>query len=277
MTVQDLGSANGTYVNGDAVEGDDRREVKAGDEIQLGETIMVASSGVPGATGLGPAPTVMGSVPTEVREQGRKSTRNLIIVGVVAVLAAGIAAAIALTRDSGEGDARHRAHPGDRHRAAGADHAGHPGHHREEPHGDRAHLRDALAEPPPRPARARSSTRPQGLIITNNHVAGVGAADRAQRRRARRSPARLIAAMPCEDIALVQITNPADRADFTQVEFADPASLSQGEQVLALGYPGTAATARPEEFANAQLSATERDHLPDRAPSTTCPARTSRR
>ena len=62
--------------------------------------------------------------------------------------------------------------------------------------------------------------------------------------------------MPCEDIALVQITNPADRADFTQVEFADPASLSQGEQVLALGYPGTAATARPEEFANAQLSAT---------------------
>ena len=62
--------------------------------------------------------------------------------------------------------------------------------------------------------------------------------------------------MPCEDVALVQITNPADRADFTQVEFADPASISQGEQVLALGYPGTAATARPEEFPNAQLSAT---------------------
>ncbi len=254
VTVQDLGSANGTYVNGDAVEGNDRREVKAGDEIQLGETIMVVSSGAPGGTGLGPAPTVMGSVPTEVREQSRKSTRNLIIVGVVAVLAAGIAAAIALTRDSGkETRVIERI----------------PATVTEQQVPTTPDIPDIIEKNRTATVRIFATLSPeaaatgsgsvvdqaQGLIITNNHVAGVGALT-VRNATGQEVPARLIAAMPCEDIALVQITNPADRADFTQVEFADPASLSQGEQVLALGYPGTAATARPEEFANAQLSAT---------------------
>ena len=83
--------------------------------------------------------------------------------------------------------------------------------------------------------------------------------------------AELVAAMPCEDLALVRITNPADRADFEQVELAAPDSLSQGEQVIALGYPGTAATARPEDFGNAPALGHRREHLPDRRRSTTCP------
>jgi serine protease Do len=254
VTVQDLGSANGTYVNGDVVEGNDRREVKAGDEIQLGETIIVVSSGAPGGTGLGPAPTVMGSVPSDVREQSRKSTRNLIIVGVVAVLAAGIAAAIALTRDGGKETRVIERIPAtvteqqvpttpdipdiiEKNRTA------------------TVRIFATLSDTAASTGSGSVIDQAQGLIITNNHVAGVGQLT-VRNATGQEVQARLIAAMPCEDVALVQITNPADRADFTQVEFADPASLSQGEQVLALGYPGTAATARPEECANAQLSAT---------------------
>jgi serine protease Do len=255
VTVQDLGSANGTYVNGDAVEGNDRREVKAGDEIQLGETIIVVSSGAPGGTGLGPAPTVMGSVPSDVREQSRKSTRNLIIVGVVAVLAAGIAAAIALTRDGGkETRVIERI----------------PATVTEQQVATTPDIPDIIAKNRTGTVRILAGLgggalsagsgsvidSGQGLIITNNHVAGIGALT-VRNATGQEVSARLIAAMPCEDIALVQIANPADRADFTQVEFADPASLAQGERVIALGYPGTAATARAEQFANAQLSATD--------------------
>ena len=55
----------------------------------------------------------------------------------------------------------------------------------------------------------------------------------------------------------MQITNPADRADFTQVEFAAPGRRSRrASRCWRSATPGTAATARPEEFANAQLSAT---------------------
>src|SRR5690606_11656600 len=42
VTVQDLGSANGTLINGDALEGAEPRTLKAGDEIQVGETVVVA-------------------------------------------------------------------------------------------------------------------------------------------------------------------------------------------------------------------------------------------
>ncbi len=254
VTVQDLGSANGTYVNGDAVEGNDRREVKSGDEIQLGETVLVLSSGVPGATGLGPAPTVMGSVPTDVREQGRKSTRNLIIVGAIAVLAAGIAAAIALTRDSGKETRVIERIPATVTEQQVPTTPDIPDIIEK----NRTATVRIFAKLSPEAAATGSGSvidQGQGLIITNNHVAGVGELS-VRNATGQEVPARLIAAMPCEDVALVQITNPADRADFTQVEFADPASISQGEQVLALGYPGTAATARPEEFPNAQLSAT---------------------
>ena len=123
VTVEDLGSANGTLVNGAAVDAGERREVKPGGEIQVGETVVVASSGVPGATGLGPAPTVMGSVPSDIREAGRKSKRNLIIVGAVAVLARGRRRrrrAHARRRDEDRAHG-HRARRDDRHRAAGAD------------------------------------------------------------------------------------------------------------------------------------------------------------
>jgi len=257
VTVEDLGSANGTLVNGAAVDPGEHREVQPGGEIQVGETVVVASSGVPGATGLGPAPTVMGSVPSDIREAGRKSRRNLIVVGAVALVAAGGAAAVALTRG---GETKTERTVIER--------------------GATTVIEQQVPTTPDIPsiveqrkpgtvrifatlsATAASTgsgsviDKGEGLIVTNNHVAGVGQLTVRNDRTGQEVAAELVAAMPCEDLALVRITNPADREDFEQVELAAPDSLVQGEQVIALGYPGTAATARPEDFGTGQLSAT---------------------
>jgi S1-C subfamily serine protease len=79
----------------------------------------------------------------------------------------------------------------------------------------------------------------KGLVITNNHVAG-GSARLSIRKDGTSAlvPVDLVAAAPCEDLALVQIRNPSDRAAFAkQVTLGDSAALAQGDALVALGYP----------------------------------------
>ena len=60
ITVEDLGSANGTLINGAAVDPGERREVQPGGEIQVGETVVVASSGIPAPRASAPRPRSWG-------------------------------------------------------------------------------------------------------------------------------------------------------------------------------------------------------------------------
>ena len=73
VTVEDLGSTNGTFVNGERVEG--RREAGVGDEIRVGNTVLVVQSTVE-ATRMSevPAPadpgvTATGDAPADTSEQ----------------------------------------------------------------------------------------------------------------------------------------------------------------------------------------------------------------
>lgn len=98
----------------------------------------------------------------------------------------------------------------------------------------------------------------RGLIVTNDHVAegassltvGVGTAPGApvaQRRRA----ATIVGAAPCEDVALIKIS---DTAGLKTMALGSQSALGAGDPVVALGFPVTAARAR--NFQNAVLIVT---------------------
>jgi pSer/pThr/pTyr-binding forkhead associated (FHA) protein/tRNA A-37 threonylcarbamoyl transferase component Bud32 len=75
LTIEDLGSANGTFVNDERIDGP--RTLRAGDLVRLGKTLLAVTDGsgrVPAPTQLGgPAPTSLAALPAEqlVVREGR--------------------------------------------------------------------------------------------------------------------------------------------------------------------------------------------------------------
>lgn len=230
VTVRDLGSANGTLLNGTPVRG--RVPVPPKAEIQVGESVLVATAGA--LTGSGPTPTVIGRLPGEVTAAPRRTSTKIIAgAGVLGAAAAAVIAAVTLR--SG----------------------------------------DATLTPAQVVSANKNATvlilnsqggqlnskgsgfvidAAKGLIVTNNHVASGGdLAVQAESARDTRVPAKLVAAMPCEDLALVKIDDPKVLKSITQVTYATT-SFVQGDPVVALGYPGSAESGR--EFATDSLSAT---------------------
>jgi S1-C subfamily serine protease len=53
-------------------------------------------------------------------------------------------------------------------------------------------------------------------------------------------PATLIAALPCDDLALIQVNEKSKRSSLVSVVFGDAKGLKQGQQVVALGFPASA-------------------------------------
>jgi pSer/pThr/pTyr-binding forkhead associated (FHA) protein/tRNA A-37 threonylcarbamoyl transferase component Bud32 len=75
LTIEDLGSANGTFVNDERIDGP--RTLRAGDMVRMGKTLLAVTDGsgrVPAPTQLGgPAPTSLAAAPAEqlVVREGR--------------------------------------------------------------------------------------------------------------------------------------------------------------------------------------------------------------
>ncbi len=83
----------------------------------------------------------------------------------------------------------------------------------------------------------------EGLIVTNAHVVNVGTefqvrlGDEGQERQAE-----LVAVAPCEDLAVLSV---ADTAGLETFALGSQDALSRGDTVLAIGYPGSAASGAP--------------------------------
>lgn len=248
IEVTDLGSANGTLVNGQRI--DAPALAAEGAEIQAGETVIMFTTDA-NALYLGPSPTVIGgglrgsaafdsaaveaaaheAVEEAVREvsaQQRKRSRGLVLaVVVVAVIAIGGAAAAVIVALRGSGDAT----------TAGPDiprivEASAPA----------TVLILNLFEGTTSGAQGSGSVidAKEGLILTNNHVATGGRLQVLNNVISKPVAAELVGAAPCEDLALIRITDKAKRDGLKQVSFGDAASLKQGQVVIALGYPGSA-------------------------------------
>ena len=280
VTVQDLGSANGTLVNGDAVEGDEPREVQARrrDPGRRDGRRRVLRRARRHRASARRRRSWARCPPTSARPS-RKSTRNLHHRrrGRRARRRASPRPSRSRAAASKE-TTRHRAHRRPSPEQQVPTHARHPGHHRAEPPATVRIFATLSDDAAASTGSGSVIDQAQGLIITNNHVAGVGAADGAQRPTGQEVPARARGRHAVRGHRAGADHEPRRPRRLHAGRVRGPRdSLSQGEQVIALGYPGTAATARPEEFGNGAALRHQRDHLPDRRRSTTCPAPTSRR
>ena len=237
IELADLSSANGTFVNGVRIAGP---TILSGDErLRFGDTTLVTSArplsgsetmvGAPLPRGGDPPPPPppppqpSGPSPSVIeRVRLRRTTRAAVVAAAAAVVIAVAAVVLALTGTFGGGD-------------DGPAEASIP------------EIVDAV-----RPSTvvinslvdggpAGSGTgwvldAEQGLIVTNQHVTNAGTSftvgvDDAQR------PATLIAAAPCEDLALLQVE---DRSGLVTLPLGSQADLRQGQTVVAVGFPGTA-------------------------------------
>lgn len=73
-------------------------------------------------------------------------------------------------------------------------------------------------------------------ILTNAHVVlGAGAIKVVDPQDGRERSAKVVALSPCDDVALLEV----DRGNFTPAPIGDSDKVEPGEEVVALGYPGT--------------------------------------
>jgi S1-C subfamily serine protease len=227
--VRDLESANGTLLNGAPVT--QATELRSGAEIQVGESVLVATYGA--APAGGPTPTVLGKVPIELTKSKRSPT-TLALAGIAGalVVAGGVTAGVlTLGDDAMSATEVVRAN------------------------------RDAtvliLSAQDGQTASKGSGfviDARRGLIVTNNHVATGGELSvQAEAFRSKKVAATLVGAMPCEDLALVRITDKEALAALDQVTFSDR-QFEQGDAAIALGYPGSAEGG--QDFEADTLSAT---------------------
>ncbi len=230
-TVTDLGSANGTLVDGAPVTGE--VAIRSGAEIQLGETVIVATRGEAAVSG--PAPTVIGgAIPAELTATTATGRTRPVLVGasVAGVVAVG-ALVFALTRGDG---ALTPAQVVKKNRSATVMVLS-------KVNGELSSMGSGFVV-----------DAGQGLIVTNNHVAtGGDLSVQPEAARTLQSGATIVAAMPCEDLALVKVEDPALRAAVRSVTFSNT-TYEQGDPVVALGYPGSAESGR--DFGKDTMSAT---------------------
>jgi len=102
----------------------------------------------------------------------------------------------------------------------------------------------------------------EGLVVTNAHVLNQGDAIRVAAGGRRRS-ARVVAAAPCEDVALLRV---ADADGLRTIALGEGGRVRQGETVVALGYPDGAGPADDLTSTTGVVSVartTYRDTAPD--------------
>ncbi len=223
VLAEDLGSANGTVLDGRALKPGEAVPVRFGTFLHLGDTI--AEVVAPGAEPRSAAPTI-----TRTSRTGFLGSRRgkLALGGVAAIAAiALVVAGLALTRQP-EAPAGGSADGG----------AGKAGASRSA---------TVLVAVDDGSGTGIIIDREQGLIATNYHVvAGSNEATIAAPGLAGWAlNAQVLAVSPCDDVALVQL-DAAEGGDAssawpetTTMEFA-PGAPSTGDRVFALGYPATA-------------------------------------
>jgi S1-C subfamily serine protease len=85
----------------------------------------------------------------------------------------------------------------------------------------------------------------QGLVLTNAHVAvGLEGMKARVGNDTTETPARLVAASPCEDLAVIKLVNPP--SNLKAIKIGDSSKIKAGTEVTVLGFPGTFEASRGE-------------------------------
>jgi S1-C subfamily serine protease len=260
VVLNDLGSTNGTKVNGVAARKD--HVLAVGDRIGIGPatiqfdradagsgnlTVVRSTPVAPPLAGAQGAPAGPAAIPSQPFQPGRRtaapaagsgrSGKMIAAAAAVIVIGGGVIAAFALTGDDSSKP------PGTTLAAKAANASAAPLTAAELIAANRDATVQVRADLPDT-QRAGTGTgtvidAKAGLVITNNHVAGSGAKLFVRKDgTSTLVPVDLVAAAPCEDLALLKIRNPSDLAAFSkQITLGDSAALSQGDRLVTLGYP----------------------------------------
>lgn len=212
LRLQDLGSANGTYVDGHRVE---EARLEGGEEIRIGAVVIEVWRERPDQASTAQASPAPGAgVPTYsgVRRMVEHSNRRTRRVAVAAAAVAALAlAALGVVLLTGEQDRVPRVV-------------------------ERVGPATVLVVTE-RDGRATTGSgfvldAGAGLVVTNAHVVNEGSAFRVGA-GGRERPATVAAAAPCEDLALLRVR---DVDGLRSAPLGSDASVRQGEQVVALGF-----------------------------------------
>jgi len=215
-SLRDLGSSNGTYVNGTRVES---ATLRGSEQIQLGDTVLVSFSEEPGKQRNG---TVIGSLaglaggerPSAVYRMLMRRSRRATALGIAALALAVVAVALlaGILLSTSDSSAVEQV------------------------------IKDAtpstvLVETLDGGTRVESGSgwvldAGEGLIVTNAHVIGGGTEFRVGAQ-----PATVVGAAPCEDLAVLKVS---DTSGLRALPLGDQSSLELGETVVAVGYPENA-------------------------------------
>ena len=99
-----------------------------------------------------------------------------------------------------------------------------------------------------------------GLIVTNHHVVNAGASYTVGLDGGKR-PATIVGSAPCEDLTVLKVN---DTAGLVQMELSSQAAMKQGDKVVAIGYPGNPAP-KPTLQANEGIVSVVRTEFTARA------------
>ena len=256
VTVRDLGSTNGTFLDGRRVAGS--ATVEPGSEIAMGDSVLVverpgagvgeamvvvdatvtagateASGGVrrrpvpvpPGRLPAPQAPVPGGSLLMRLPRRLRQMQIALAAIGALALVGIALAVLFATGAIGGGSDGNATPPPANSVASAAALAA------RSTVLVTTYHLGERRGNGTGWVLDAK-----QGLIVTNAHVVNGGEVvdvrfgDKEQR-------ARFVAVAPCEDVALLKIQ---DTTAMRSMTLGSQSALAQGQQVVAVGYPGSA-------------------------------------
>lgn len=220
LTVEDLGSTNGTFVNGQRITGPVR--LLGGETIRIGEselTVAPAGSPLPAA-----APAAPPSPQSRIERLGlRRSARQARTIAATAVVALVAAVAVVILVVTG---------------VIGGDSQATVPQVVEETTPSVVQIR--LAGPDGRSSGAGTGwvyDADEGLVVTNAHVARAGTEFVVRvgtEQRDRR--ASILGMSICGDLALLQVD---DTDGMTTLALGSQDDLELGETVVALGYPST--------------------------------------
>jgi serine protease Do len=267
MVIRDLGATNGTFVNGKRIA--EPVVLEGGETIRVGRTELAvsrnvpipltafdpgtqagagepAAPGAPEAGAAAAAPTASTLERADLRRKVKRSTIVASVSGGIALVLVIVLVAIAASGGFGGGSDDSTAaivkdvSPGVVDVVTSID--------KTELSGGTGWVADAE----------------NGYIVTNQHVVNTGT-DFAVVVDGQRRPAELIAAAPCEDLAVLQVAN---TKGLQTMQMGSQSDLSQGDKVVALGYPANASRASELQTTEGIVSATRTrvDEPVDEAP-----------
>jgi S1-C subfamily serine protease len=225
VEIRDLESTNGTFVNGQPIEGP--VVLTGGEQIQIGDTVLISTrDDTPVALIAGASADVQ--VPAWTRPPGpatierrilrKTANRAIWLASGSVVVALALAAAFLTGTIGGAGDTRTAVDVIEKTTPSTV---------------------LVLAEVAGQPVSSGTGwvlDAAEGLIVTNGHVVnggetfGIGFDNQLRR-------GSLIAVAPCEDLAILKV---ADRRGLRTLPIGSQAGLRRGETVVALGYPANA-------------------------------------